>query len=68
MYKPIISAAEVLTGGLGFLFPFHLGGSRCAALQQTALALLAEPLLVFYRWEELLLAGDVEVFFMLFPS
>lgn len=22
---------------------------------------------MFYRWEELLLAGDVEVFFILFP-
>lgn len=35
--------------------------------QLAPFALVAERLSMFYRWEELLLAGDVEVFFILFP-
>lgn len=68
--KPIISTAEVLTGSLGFPVPFPSvsGGSQCTVLQQTPLALIAEPLFMFYRREEPLLAGDVEMFFILFPS
>lgn len=70
VYKLVISTAEVVTGGLGFPFPFPSisRGSQCAVLQQSPLAPVAEPLSVFHRWEEPLLAGDVEVFFVLFLS
>jgi len=58
VYKPIISAAEVLTGSLGVPFPSHLGGVpvRCASV--------AEPLVMFYRQEDLLLLGDAEMAFI----
>lgn len=58
VYKALLSATAVLTGSLGFPFPFYLW-----VHQQASLALVAEPSM-FYRWDELWLARDIEMLFI----